>query len=125
MQLGTLISQPVRELWSAPNEGYYKVNFDFASSEFFFVQVAICRNSHGTIVKSLYQFTPPSDDVYAEAQAALLAVSLANSLKLDRFVLEGISSFIISYLQQQSIGLDKPLVSLISRVFSLIPPSSL
>jgi hypothetical protein len=73
----------------------------------------------------LYQFTPPSDDVYAEAQAVLLAASLASSLKLDKFVLEGNSSFVISYLQQQSFGLDNPLVSLISKVFSLISPSSL
>ena len=86
------------ELWSAPDDGCYKVNFDFASSELFSVQAAVCRNSHGKIVKSLYQFTPPSDDVYTEAQAALLAASLANSLKFDKFVLEGISSFVISYL---------------------------
>jgi hypothetical protein len=44
-----------------------------------------------------YQFTPPNDDVYVEAQVALLAASLASSLKLDKFVLEGIFTFVISF----------------------------
>jgi hypothetical protein len=119
------MSQPVRDLWFAPKDNWYKVNFDFTSIELFSVQAAVCRNSHGTVVKSLYQFTPPIDDVYAEAQAALLVASLASSLKLDKFVLEGNSTNVISYLQQLSLGLDKLLVSLFSKLFSLIPPSSL
>ena len=97
---------PMRELWSSPKVGNFKVNFDIAIRDHFLVQATVRRNSHGTIIKSLYQFSPHCDPACSEAQAAFLAVSLATSLKLDNFVLEGVSSLVISYLQQHSIVLD-------------------
>jgi hypothetical protein len=115
----------VRELWSAPDKDSFKVNFDIASGELFSVQAAICRDSHGTIVQSIYQFNPKCDLDYAEAQAVLLAASLAGSLKIVKFVLEGNYPLVISMLQQLSYGVDNHVTNLISKVFSLIPPSSL
>ena len=116
------ISQLVRELWSTPEAGNFKVNFDTATRELFYIQVAVCRDSHGTIVHSIYQFSPLGDPDCAKAQAAFLAASLASSLKIVKFVLEGNSPLVISLLQQPSFDLDNLVTSLISRAFSLIPP---
>jgi hypothetical protein len=60
------ISQPVRELWSTPDKGSFKVNFDIATSKLFSVQATVCRDFHGTIVQSIYQFSPPCDPDYVE-----------------------------------------------------------
>jgi hypothetical protein len=99
------ISHHVRELWSPSKVGSFKVSFDTTTKDHFSVQAATYRNSHGTIIKSLCQFNLPCDPTYGEAQAALLVVSLATTLKLDNFVL-GVSSLVISSLQQHSIVLD-------------------
>jgi hypothetical protein len=78
-------AQPVQDIWSPPQEGNLKINFASATNDPFFVQAAIYRNSTGTIVKALYQYNPPFKDSHNEAQAALLAVVLACSLKFNKF----------------------------------------
>jgi hypothetical protein len=92
-------AQPMRELWSPPQAGNFKVNFNTAIRDLFSVQAAVCRDSTGAIVKVLYQYSPPSEASYDEAQVALLAAFLAISLKLDNFSLEGNSSIVISSIQ--------------------------
>ncbi|XP_059451183.1 uncharacterized protein LOC132181985 [Corylus avellana] len=117
-------SQPMKESWNPPQQGSYKVNFDIATADHFSVQVAVCRDANGQIIKTLYQFSPTYEHAYREAQAALLAAKLATSLKIESFVLEGISDIVISSLQQPSTVLDWQIASLISDVISLIPSSS-
>ncbi|XP_059451120.1 lysM domain receptor-like kinase 10 [Corylus avellana] len=118
-------SKPVRELWSPPPTGIFKVNFDTAIRESFSVQAAVCRNSNGQIIKILSQVRPPCNPTYGEAQAALLAASLAASMHLDNFILEGDSSIVISSLQHPSIVLDWHIDHVITDTISLIPASSL
>jgi hypothetical protein len=55
-------AQPVQESWSPPQEGNLKINFASATNICFSVQAAIYRNSTGTIVKALYQYSPPYKD---------------------------------------------------------------
>jgi hypothetical protein len=81
---------PNREHWSPPPPDSFKINFDITIRDEFSTQAAVCRNSNGKIIKILAQIRPPCSPAYGEAQAALLASSLAVSLNLDNFVLEGI-----------------------------------
>jgi hypothetical protein len=60
----------VKEFWSPPPEGTFKVNFDTAIQETFSVQAAVCRDSSGKIVKAISQTNPPCDPTYGEALAA-------------------------------------------------------
>ena len=103
----------------------FQSQFQTAIRDLFSVQAAVCRDSTGAIVKVLYQYSPPSEASYGEAQAALLVAFLAISLKLDNFSLEGNSSIVISSIQQPSIVLVWPLNSIISDIVSLIPASFL
>ncbi|XP_059460221.1 uncharacterized protein LOC132189495 [Corylus avellana] len=119
------ISTPVRELWSPPPAGSFKVNFDTTIRDLFSVQAAVCRNSQGIIVKALSQVRPPCDPTFGEAQAALLAASLIVSLHLKNFILEGDSSIVISSLQHLTIVLDWKIEHVISDTISLLPISSI
>jgi hypothetical protein len=85
----------VREFWSPSQAGSFNVNFDTPIRDLFSFQAIVCRDSKGKIIKALYQFRPPCDPSYYETQAALLATSLATSLKLGNFILEGDSSIVI------------------------------
>jgi hypothetical protein len=100
------------------------VNFDIAIRDDFSTQAAICRNSKGKIIKILTQVRPPCSPAYGEAQATLLACSLATSLHLGNFVIEGDSSIVITALQNPSIISDWQLDHVICDIFSLIPASS-
>jgi hypothetical protein len=114
----------VRELWPPPKVGSFKVNFDTTIRDLFSVQAAVNRVAKGSIIQSWFQFSPPRDPSYGEAQATFLAASLATSLKLGKFVLEGDSFLVISSLQQPSNVLDWRLDTFISLVLSLIPSFS-
>jgi hypothetical protein len=70
-------------------EGHYKINFDTAIRDHFSTQAAICRDHTGFILKAVSQISPPCSPSYGEAQGALLAASLASSLHLSQFVIEG------------------------------------
>jgi hypothetical protein len=85
----------VREFWSPSQASSFNVNFDTPIRDLFSFQAIVCRDSKGKIIKALYQFCPPCDPLYYETQAALLATSLATSLKLGNFILEGDSSIVI------------------------------
>jgi hypothetical protein len=69
--------------------------------------------------------TTPCEPSVGEAQAALLAASLASSLKLVNFVLEGDSTIVINFLKDTSTVLDWKLDNYISLALSLLPPSPL
>jgi hypothetical protein len=115
---------PIRELWSPSSPESFKVNFDTATRDEFSTQAAVCRNSTGKIIKILSQVRPPCSPAYGEAQAALLACTLATSLHFGNFVIKGDSSTVIYALQNPSIVLDWQLDHIICNIFSLIPASS-
>jgi hypothetical protein len=70
------------------------------------VQATVCRDSKGHIIKALSRINPPCDANYGEALAAQLAASLAVSLDLKTFSLEGDSSVIIATLKTPALSQD-------------------
>jgi hypothetical protein len=77
------------------------------------------------ILKVLSQIRPSCSPVSGEALAAQLASDLASSLKLDRVILEGDSSVVISSLQNPSCVLDWHIDLIIQDTISSFPASSL
>jgi hypothetical protein len=115
----------VKEYWSPPLAKSFKINLDTATLEFFSVQAAVCRDSAGKIIKALSQTNPPCDPNFGEALAARLVVSLATSLQLKIFCLEGDSLVVISALNNPSITLDWHIESLIAKALSMLLATSL
>jgi hypothetical protein len=66
--------------------------------------------------------SPPCLPNYGEALAALLAISLANSLHLDRFIIEGDSRVILA-LQYPRLFQDWYISPIISDILNSIPAS--
>jgi hypothetical protein len=66
------------------------------------------------------QIRPSCSPAYGEAQAALLACSLAVSLNLENFVLEGDSVVVITVLQNPSFILDWHLDHIVCNIFFLL-----
>jgi hypothetical protein len=114
----------VKVFWSPPAVGTYKINFDTAIRETFSVQAVVCRDSNGLIVKALSQINPPCDPNFGEALAAQLATSVAASLNLSKFSLEGDSAVVIEALNNPLISQDWHIDSVISATLSLLPASS-
>jgi hypothetical protein len=70
-------------------EGTLKINFDTPIKDHSSAQAAACKYHKGSIIKAVSQISPPCSPNYGEAQGALLAASLASSLHLKQFVIEG------------------------------------
>jgi hypothetical protein len=79
--------EPVPEKWIRPPLNWYKINFDTAIQDSFSSQVAICRNHNGQLIKIASQIQSKCSPNKGEALATQLAVSLATSLHLNRFIL--------------------------------------
>ncbi|GLT55807.1 hypothetical protein SLA2020_288950 [Shorea laevis] len=107
------------EKWQPPKAGFFKVNFDTAIRESFSVQAAICCDSKGKIIKAVSQFNPSCDPTYGEA----LAASLAISLSLPVFTLEGDSLTVILALQSPIPSQYWKIADLISDTISLLSVS--
>jgi hypothetical protein len=116
--------QPVKEVWSKPPQGFFKINFDAAIREDFSTQAVVCRNSKGDIIKILSQVHPTCCPVYGEALAALLASHLAASLQLEQFIIEGDSAIVIQSLINPAISLDWHINHVISETLSNFQTSS-
>jgi hypothetical protein len=112
------------EVWSPPAKGSFKINFDTAIRGNFAAQAAICRDSNGKIIKAISQISPPCDPNFGEALAALLAASLAVSLQLKKFIIEGDSQTVITALQHPTITQDWSIDSIISDSLSILSTSS-
>jgi hypothetical protein len=112
------------QVWIPPQAGHFKINFDTAIRDQFSVQAAVCRDSNGTILKATTQVSPPCTPNYGEAQGALLATSLAVSLILSNFVIEGDFLIVISALQFPAIISDWQIEKLTLDTLALLPPSS-
>jgi hypothetical protein len=72
----------------------YKINFDSAIRDTFSAQAAVCRNHKG-LISMISQISPPYLPNYGEALVANLAFSLAISLNLQNFIIEGDSQVVI------------------------------
>jgi hypothetical protein len=96
----------VKEFWSPPLAGSYKINFDTVIRDSYSVQSAVCRDSEGKIIKAIAQTNPPCEPTYGEALTARPATSLAAVLKLTNFSLEGDFKIVIDALKTPSITVD-------------------
>ena len=74
---------------------------------------------------SLSQTNPPYDPNFGEALAARLAASLAASLHMKNFSLEGDSTIVISALNNPSLTLDWHIEYVIANALSMLVASSL
>jgi hypothetical protein len=94
------------EKWTSPPLNWFKINFDIAIRDSFSAQAAVCRDSNGQIIHMISQISLPCLPIVGEALAALLGVSLASQLNIDRFILEGDSGVVVSALQLPQISKD-------------------
>jgi hypothetical protein len=60
----------------------FKINFDIAIQDFFYVQAVFFHNHNGHIIRTVSQISLPCLPNFDEALATLLAVFLANSFIL-------------------------------------------
>jgi hypothetical protein len=122
-----LLSVPTPEIqvWIPPKKGSFKINFDTAIREHFSTQAAVCKDHTGSILQAVSQISPPCSPNYGEAQGALLAASLAFSMNLKHFVLEGDSLTVISALTSLAHSQDWQMEKLIVDTLALLPPSSM
>jgi len=115
---------PKPEKWNRPPLNWYKINFDTAIRDSFSCQTAICRDHDGKLIKMATQIQSTCSPNKGEALAAQLAVSLASSLHLDRFVIEGDSQVVILALQQPTIVQDWRITDIIQQTLDMFPPDS-
>jgi len=87
-----------------PTSPWMTINFDTAIRDSFSAQAAVCRNSEGRILHMASQISSSCNPNYGEALAAKLAVSLATSLYLDHFILEGDLQVVISTLRHPNVS---------------------
>jgi hypothetical protein len=85
---------------------WLKINFDTTIRETYSAQAAVCHNHHDQIIKMHSQISNLCLPNMGEASATKLATSLASSLNIKRFILEGDSQIVILALQQPTISQD-------------------
>ncbi|XP_062176085.1 uncharacterized protein LOC133881146 [Alnus glutinosa] len=118
------ISQQIEEKWIPPPPQWFKINFDTAIRDTFSTQAAVCRNHLGHIIKIHTKTNSPCQPNEGEALAANLAVSLANSLNIQSFILERDSQIVILALQHPDISQDWRISSVIHNTIDSIPADS-
>jgi hypothetical protein len=94
------------EKWTSPPLNWFMINFDTANRDSFSTQVAVCLDSSGQIIHMISKISHPCLPNVGEALAALIGVSLASQLHIDRFILEGDSEVVVSTLQNPQISKD-------------------
>jgi hypothetical protein len=112
------------ESWSPPSKGAFKINFNIVIKDQFSAQAAVCRDHSGTIINACSQISPKCDPTFGEALVALLAASLAASMKLKNFTIEGDSMVVIVALQAPSTVLNWHIERAIADSISIITASS-
>jgi hypothetical protein len=114
---------PITESWTPPAIGSFKINFDTAIRDNFSAQAAVCRDHSSSIISACSQISPSCDPIYGEALAALLAATLAASLKLNFFSIEGDSLIVISALQAPTPVHNWQIERVIADSINIIPAS--
>jgi hypothetical protein len=97
---------PRKETWTKPPQDWCKVSFKAIIRNFFFIQLAVCKNNKGEIRQILTQIRPPCSQENGEALATKLAAELASFMQLKKFILEGESSTVIAALHNLVSSLD-------------------
>jgi hypothetical protein len=115
---------PAPEKWIRPSPNWYKINFDTAICDSFSCQAAICRDHRGKMIKMTIQIQSNCSPNKGEALAAQLAISLASSLHLNHFVIEGDYQVVIIALQQPTIVQNWHITDIIQNALYIIPPDS-
>jgi hypothetical protein len=115
------ISNPIEEKWIPLPPQWFKINFDTAIRDTFSTQAAVCRNHLGHILKIDTKTNSPCQPNEGEALAANLAASLAISLNIQKFILEGDSQIVILALQHSDISQDWRISSTIHNTIDSIP----
>jgi hypothetical protein len=95
---------PMKETWTKPPQDWSKLSFHAIIRNTFSTQAAVCRNHKGEIRQIITQVRPPCSQVNGEA----LAVELVSSMQLNKFILEGESSTVVSALHNLAFRLDSP-----------------
>ena len=72
-----------------PSPGWHKINFDAAVRPNNVYLAAICRNHMGRITHAWVSVDSHGDSLWAEAKAALFAVSSALATGLDSIIFKG------------------------------------
>jgi hypothetical protein len=98
-------AKPV-EIWIPPAPNWVKINFDTTIHESFSTQVVVCCNFDGCVIHMSSLISSSYSPNMGEALAARLAISLANSLNIDRFILEGDSVVVIQALNNSLSEVD-------------------
>jgi hypothetical protein len=111
----------VLERWTRPPPNWFKINFDTAIRDSFSCQAAICQNHMGQLIHFSTQIQSKCTPNKGEALAAQLAVSLAATLGLDQFIIEGNSHVVILPLQQPAIVHDWRITDIIRNTLDNIP----
>jgi hypothetical protein len=114
-----------KKTWSKPPPDCYKINYDAVFSEDFLTQATVYRNSKGKIIRMLTQFRPFCSPTYDAALAAHLAALLAYSMKLNYFIIEGVSHVITDALMSPAPNTNAPFYQVIQETITSFPPSSL
>lgn len=85
------------ESWQPPPDGELKFNFDVAFKDGVTTTGCILRNSNGTIVGAWVNRFKSDNPFFAEIEAAIQALKLANELNLERVSFEGdASNFVLA-----------------------------
>jgi hypothetical protein len=79
---------PVEEKWVLPPPTRFKINFDTTIRESYSAQATVCRNYSRQIIQMKSQINNKYLPNMGEALAAQLAVSLAISLNIKKFITE-------------------------------------
>jgi ribonuclease HI len=117
-------SQIMDDIWTPPPCEWVKINFDTAIRDSFSAQAAVCRNDKGQILHAttkISNFCTPNE---GEAMAAHLAISLANSIHMDHYIIEGDSEVVVHALQNPNNIRDWRISSSILDSLESIPSAS-
>jgi hypothetical protein len=118
-------SSTLEETWTPPPTNWVKINFDTAIRDSFSAQAAICRDDKGHILQAISQISISCSPNVGEAMAAQLAISLALSLKKDRFIIEGDSEVVVLSLKNPNFVRDWRISAIILNSLESIPSTSL
>jgi hypothetical protein len=77
---------PSCKVWKSPPSFSFKINYDTTIQDTFSAQVAVCRDSSGSIIKCVSFISSPCSPIYGEAFAAFLETQLATFLGLTNFI---------------------------------------
>jgi ribonuclease HI len=117
-------SSTLEDTWNPPPSNWVKINFDTAICDSFSAQAAICRDDKGHILRAISQISDSCSPNEGEAMAAQLAISLALSLKKDRFIIEGDSKVVVLSLKNPNFIRDWRISAIILNSIESIPSTS-